>query len=110
KELTWVGVGAMLVVPTAVAGSLTVLPALLSLLGDRIERGRLPFLGKRGGRPSAPMSRIVDRVLRRPLVSLLVGGGLLVLLAVPAFALHTNNAGETALPQGLKIADTYDRM
>jgi putative drug exporter of the RND superfamily len=110
KELTSVGVGAMLVVATAVAGSLTVLPALLSLLGDRIERGRLPFLGKRRGRPSALMSRIVDRVLRRPLVSLLVGGGLLVLLAVPAFALHTNNAVETALPQGLKIADTYDRM
>jgi RND superfamily putative drug exporter len=110
KELTSVGVGAMLVVATAVAGSLTVLPALLSLLGDRIERGRLPFLGKRRGRPSVLMSRIVDRVLRRPLVSLLVGGGLLVLLAVPAFALHTNNAGETAVPQGLKITDTYERI
>ena len=110
KELTSVGVGAMLVVATAVAGSLTVLPALLSLLGDRIERGHLPFLGTRRGGPSALMSRIVDRVLRRPVVSLLVGGGVLVLLAVPAFALHTNNAGETALPQGLKIADTYDRI
>ncbi len=110
KELTSVGVGAMLVVATAVAGSLTVLPALLSLLGYRIERGRLPFLGKRRGRPSALISPIVDRVLRRPLVSLLVGGGFLVLLAVPAFALHTNNAGETALPQGLKITDTYERI
>jgi uncharacterized membrane protein YdfJ with MMPL/SSD domain len=110
KELTSVGVGAMLVVATAVAGSLTVLPALLSLLGDRIERGRLPLLGRRRGRPSALMGRVVDRVLRRPAVSLLVGGGLLVLLAVPAFALHTNNAGETALPQGLEITETHKRI
>jgi uncharacterized membrane protein YdfJ with MMPL/SSD domain len=110
QELTSVGVGAMLVVATAVLGSLTVLPALLSLLADRIELGSLPFLGKRRGRPSALVGRVVDRVLRRPVVSLLLGGGLLVLLGVPVFALHTNNAGETALPQGLKIADTYDRI
>jgi uncharacterized membrane protein YdfJ with MMPL/SSD domain len=110
KELTSVGVGAMLVVATAVAGSLTVLPALLSLLGDRIERGRLPLLGRGRGRPSALMGRVVDRVLRRPAASLLLGGGLLVLLAVPAFALHTNNAGEIALPQGLRITETHERM
>jgi uncharacterized membrane protein YdfJ with MMPL/SSD domain len=47
KELISVGVGTMLVVATAMAGSLTVLPALLSALGDRIDRGRLPFLGFR---------------------------------------------------------------
>jgi len=110
KELTSVGVGAMLVVATAVAGSLTVLPALLSLLGDRIERGRVPFLGGRGAGSSAAMGRLVERVLRRPVVSLVVATGVLVALAVPAFALHTNNAGETALPAGLKIADTYKRI
>jgi uncharacterized membrane protein YdfJ with MMPL/SSD domain len=100
----------MLVVAIAVAGSLTVVPALLSLLGDRIEHGRLPLLGRRRGRPSAVMGRIVERVLRRPVVSLVLAGGLLVTLAVPAFALHTNNAGETALPQDLEIAETYDRI
>jgi uncharacterized membrane protein YdfJ with MMPL/SSD domain len=110
KELTSVGVGAMLVVATAVLGSLTVLPALLSILGDRIERGRLPLLGPRRGRPSALMGRVVDRVLGRPVVSLVLGGGLLIALAVPALALHTNNAGETALPHGLKIAGTYERI
>jgi len=110
KELTSVGVGAMLVVATAVLGSLTVLPALLSLLGDRIERGRLPLLGRGRGRPSALMGRVVDRVLRRPAVSLLLGGGVLILLAVPAFALHTNNAGETALPRGLEITETHKRI
>ena len=110
KELTSVGVGAMLVVATAVLGSLTVLPALLSMLGDRIERGRLPLLGRRRGRSSALMGRVVEGVLRRPVVSLVLGAGLLVALAVPAFALHTNNAGETALPHGLKIAGTHERI
>jgi uncharacterized membrane protein YdfJ with MMPL/SSD domain len=110
KELTSVGIGAMLVVATAVAGSLTVLPALLSLLGDRIELGRLPLLGRRPGRPSLLMGRIVDRVLRRPAVSLVLGGGLLVALAVPAFSLHTSNAGETALPRGLEITETHERL
>jgi len=110
KELTSVGVGAMLVVATAVAGSLTVLPALLSLLGDRVERGRLPLLGRRRGRSSAVLSRVVERVLRRPAVSLVLATGALLVLAVPAFALHTNNAGESALPAGLKIAGTYERI
>jgi uncharacterized membrane protein YdfJ with MMPL/SSD domain len=110
KELTSVGVGAMLVVATAVAGSLTVVPAFLSLLGDRIELGRLPLIGRRRSRPSPLMGRIVDRVLRRPAVSLVLGGGLLVALAVPAFSLHTNNAGETALPRGLEITETHERL
>jgi uncharacterized membrane protein YdfJ with MMPL/SSD domain len=110
KELTSVGVGAMLVVATAVAGSLTVLPALLSLLGDRIERGRLPLLGERRGSSSPLLGRLVERVLRRPVVSVVLATGVLVALAVPAFALHTNNAGETALPAGLKIAGTYERL
>jgi putative drug exporter of the RND superfamily len=51
KELTSVGVGAMLVVATAIAGSLTVLPALLSLLGDRIELGRSSAGAEAGPRP-----------------------------------------------------------
>jgi RND superfamily putative drug exporter len=56
------------------------------------------------------MGRIVDRVLRRPAVSLVLAGGLLVALAVPAFSLHTNNAGETALPRGLEITETHERL
>jgi uncharacterized membrane protein YdfJ with MMPL/SSD domain len=110
NELTSVGIGAMLVVATAVAGSLTVLPALLSLLGDRVELGRLPFLGRRRGRRWSPMGKVVNRVLRRPVASLVLSAGLLVALAVPAFSLHTNNAGETALPRGLEITETHERL
>jgi uncharacterized membrane protein YdfJ with MMPL/SSD domain len=111
KELTSVGVGTMLVVATAMAGSLTVLPALLSKLGDRIDRGRLPLLGfRRQARESRVFGAVVHRVMRRPVLWLAVAGGTLVLLALPAFALHTNNAELTALPQGLEVTRTYERL
>jgi uncharacterized membrane protein YdfJ with MMPL/SSD domain len=111
KELVSVGVGTMLVVATAMAGSLTVLPAVLSKLGDGIDRGRLPFLGfRRQARESRVFGAVVDRVMRRPVAWLAVAGGLLVALAVPAFSLHTNNAELTALPQGLEVTKTYERL
>jgi uncharacterized membrane protein YdfJ with MMPL/SSD domain len=53
---------------------------------------------------------VVDRVLRRPVVWLALAGGLLVVLAVPAFSLHTNNAELTALPQGHEVTKTYERL
>ena len=111
RELLAVGVGTMLVIATAIAGSLTVLPALLSKLGDRVDRGRIPFLGfRREARDSRVFTAVVDNVLRRPVASLAVAGGLLVALAIPAFWLHTNNADQTALPQGSEIAKTYERL
>ena len=71
------------VVGVAMIGSLTVLPAMLSKLGDRVDRGRIPFLGRRLRR-ARRVARLVagslDRVLRRPLVAALLSGGLLVAL------------------------------
>ena len=52
---TGMAIGAIVVVGIAVAGSLTVLPALLSWLGDRVDKGRVPFLGRR--RAAAPRPR-----------------------------------------------------
>ena len=48
--------GTILVVAIAMFASLTVLPALLAWLGDRIDKGRIPFLGRRGGRPASHAS------------------------------------------------------
>jgi uncharacterized membrane protein YdfJ with MMPL/SSD domain len=111
KGLISVGVGTMLVVATAMAGSLTVLPALLSKLGDGINRGRIPLLGfRRQARESRVFGALVDRVTRRPAAWLAVAGGLLVVLALPAFSLQTNNAELTALPQGLEVTKTYERL
>ena len=80
------GVATMTVVAVAMLGSLTVLPALLSKLGDKVDRGRVPFVHRlrRDDGEGRIWGAIIDRVLRRPLVSALLAGGLLVALAVPA--------------------------
>jgi uncharacterized membrane protein YdfJ with MMPL/SSD domain len=109
---TGIAVATILVVAMAVLGSLTVLPALLSKLGDRIERGRVPLVSRRrrADGESRVWGAIVDRVLRRPLVSALLSGGLLVALAVPALGLHTSIPGADDLPQSLPIVKTYNRV
>ena len=84
-------VGTMMVVAVAMIGSLTVLPALLSKLGDRVEKGRIPFVHRLRSKSgeSRVWGAILDRVLRRPVVSAVTAGAILVALAAPAFMLNT---------------------
>ncbi len=104
--------GTVLVVAVALVASLTVLPALLSKLGDRVEKGRIPFLHRlrRPAGDSRVWAFVLDRVLRRPALSALVSGGLLVALAIPALSLHTANPGVDGIPKKLAILKTYNRM
>ena len=104
--------GTIMVVAVAVLGSVTVLPALLSRLGDKVMLGRVPFIGRRRERGENPRVSgwIMDRVLRRPVVAAVVSGGLLVALAVPAFSLHTAVPGLQGLPSGLPIVKTLNRI
>jgi uncharacterized membrane protein YdfJ with MMPL/SSD domain len=84
-----IAAGTIAVIACAVAGSVTVLPAVLELLGPRIDRGRIPFLPHLAvGNESRFWPAVVDRVLRRPLLSLTVAVALLVALAIPALRLH----------------------
>jgi len=106
-------VGTILVVGIAVLGSLTVLPAVLSKLGDGVEKGRVPFIGRmrhRNHGESRVWGWILDRVLRRPVVSLVVAGSLLIALAIPAVNMHTVNAGASGLPKDLEVTKVYDRI
>ena len=105
-------IGTIVVVAVAMIGSLTVLPAVLSKLGDRVEKGRIPFIGRRrqnGNGESRVWSAILDRVLRRPLISAIAAGGLLVALAIPALHMETKNAGADGLPQDLAVVETFNR-
>jgi uncharacterized membrane protein YdfJ with MMPL/SSD domain len=88
-------IGTMMVVAIAMIGSLTVLPALLSKLGDRVEKGRIPFVGRlrRKDGDSRVWGAILDRVLRRPVVSAVTATAILVALTVPAFTLNTASTG-----------------
>ena len=104
--------GTIVVVLVAMIGSLTVLPALLSKLGDRIEKGRVPLLGRLKARTAKLniWSRVVDSVMRRPVVWLVVASGFLVALAIPALGLHTAEGGTDTLPQDLAVVQTFNRV
>jgi uncharacterized membrane protein YdfJ with MMPL/SSD domain len=104
-----------IVVAVAMLGSLTVLPALLSKLGDRVDRGRIPFLGRRLERrrtsgESRVWAAVVRPALSHPLLTIVLAAGFLVLLAAPAFHLRTASPGVTDLPQNLPIIKTYKRI
>jgi len=105
------GMGTVLVVAIALVGSLTVLPAVLAILGDRVDRGRLPFARRLfGGNGSSRLwPAIVGGVLRRPLLWGGLATVLLVALAIPAFRLHTVNSGIQGLPNDLPVIKVYDR-
>src|SRR5687768_4335791 len=104
--------GTILVVAVAMLGSLTVLPATLSWLGDRVERGRVPFVSRlrRDDGEGRIWGKIVGAVLRRPVISLILSAGLLLALAVPALQLRTVQAGIDTYPQSLPSIQTYNRI
>ncbi|NUR59272.1 MAG: MMPL family transporter [Catenulispora sp.] len=105
-------VGTILVVGMAMLGSVTVVPALLSWFGDKIDKGRVPFLGKR--RTVARESRfwrfLVRRVVKRPLLWGVPAGLLLVALAIPGTGLKAENSGGADLTYGKPISHTLERL
>src|SRR5205809_930466 len=106
------GYATMIVVAIAMLGSLTVLPALLSRLGDRVERLHVPLVGRlrRDGGEGRVWGAIVDRVLQRPLLSAVLAGGLLLALAAPALQLRIATPGPDTFPKSLAVVKTYNRM
>jgi RND superfamily putative drug exporter len=104
--------GTIMVVAVAVIGSLTVLPALLSTLGDRVERGRVPLVGRLRNRfgDTGLWSRFLDRVLKRPLISAVVSAGVLVALAIPALGMETSLGGTEDYSRDIPAMQTYDRI
>jgi uncharacterized membrane protein YdfJ with MMPL/SSD domain len=104
--------GTILVVAMAVVGSLTVLPATLAWLGDRIEKGGVPIIKNQpwNAGESALWSRILNPVLRHPLISVVATAGLLIVLSIPAFSLHTANPGVQSLPQDISVIQTYNKI
>jgi uncharacterized membrane protein YdfJ with MMPL/SSD domain len=105
------GLATILVVAAAMLASLTILPALLARLGDKVEWGRIPFVGRRrDGGDSRFWGAIVTRVLRRPVVSVVLAAGLLLVIAYPALQLHTAQPAPDTLPPSLPIIKTYHRL
>jgi len=103
------GLGAILVVATAVLGSLTALPAALSLLGDRVEKLRVPWLSRRRDANSGRIwSAIATRTVRRPVLAFALSAGLLVGLAIPALGMETRLPSLKDLPRSIPAMQTFD--
>jgi uncharacterized membrane protein YdfJ with MMPL/SSD domain len=106
-------VGAILVGVVSVAAAATLLPALLGLLGDRVDRLRIPFVGTRssGGSPESTFwGAIVRRVLRRPGLSLALSVAVLLLAASPIFGMHIGTSGVTALPERFESRQGFEAL
>jgi RND superfamily putative drug exporter len=105
------GIATIIVVGIAMLGSLTVLPALLSKLGTRVDKGRIPFVHRlrNDGGGSRLWKAILTPALKHPVAAVAVAGGLLIALALPAFQLHTAQSGLEALPKNAPTVDTIQR-
>ncbi len=109
------GLGTIVVVAVAVLGAMTALPALIMSLSRRgwTEKGRVPFVSKRRHKnrgESRMWNAILNRVLKRPAVSAVVAGGLLVALSVPALHMEFKNPGIDGFSRSLPELKTYDRL
>ncbi|MCX4904569.1 MMPL family transporter [Streptomyces sp. NBC_00878] len=119
------GLASLMVVAVAMVGSVTVLPAVLSLLGTRVEKGRIPFLhpdkrrksngGSANGGSANGGSRFWTSVLRvvlaKPAISLVVATGALLAIAAPALGMKTQNLTlDQEFGDSLPIVKTYERV
>jgi putative drug exporter of the RND superfamily len=103
-----IAIGTMIVVAIAVLGSLTFLPALLSLLGKATDRARVPFLGRRqaAARPSRLWRAVVTAVTRRPLALGGLAAVALLALAAPLLTLNLQDPGINELPANVPVVRT----
>jgi uncharacterized membrane protein YdfJ with MMPL/SSD domain len=112
RTFTSLGIGAIMVVAVAMIGSLTVVPAMLAWLGDRVDKGRVPFLHRLRSKDgeSRVWGAVLARVLKRPALSAGLAAAALIALAIPAFSMHTVQTGTDDLPRKLEVMKVYDRM
>jgi putative drug exporter of the RND superfamily len=106
-----IGAGAIAVVLVAVAASLTLLPALLAVMGDRVDGLRVPVLFRRHRadleRTHGFWAGVARRVMVRPVASLLVAAGILVIAAVPLAGIRTGFSGISTFPDDIQSKQAF---
>jgi uncharacterized membrane protein YdfJ with MMPL/SSD domain len=110
-----IGIGTMIVVAVAMPGSLTFLPAMLAFLSRKnwLEKGRMPYITKRRHAfkgESRVWGAILTRVLKRPLASTVIAGGLLVALCIPALGIEFKDPGFDGYSRSQPVIQTHDRL
>src|ERR671937_2157231 len=106
------GIATMMVVGIAMLGSLTVLPALLSKLGDKVEKGKIPFLHRlrRDSGENRVWKKILAPAMRRPGIAAVVAGGALLVMALPVLNMHTAQSGLEMLPNSAPTVETINKV
>jgi RND superfamily putative drug exporter len=102
------GAGAVLIPLVSIAASATLLPALLSVLGPRVNRLRVVprgLLERRASGAPGMWSRLARAIMRRPVLFLAATGGILIALAVPALGLHLTSGDNRGTPRGTEASD-----
>ena len=97
------GLGAILVVIVSVAAGLTLLPAILMIMGDNVNRFSLPFRRQRQVREGEPQrrsnwDRFARAVMKMPVLSLLLAVGVLVAASIAYFDINTGTSGVSSFP------------
>ena len=106
------GAGAILVVIAAVLASMTLLPAILGLMGDKVNAIRIPLIQRRKvGQPAEASGGFwywtARAVMRRPVVSVVVAAGILLAAASSYLDINTGMAGVSAMPDGLRSKEAF---
>lgn len=103
--------GAIIVVVVSVMASLTLLPAILGLMGDKVNALRIPLVGRRAseqGNRGGFWDWVSRGVMRQPVLSLIVVVGLLVAVGIPAFGIETGQNGVSTFPDGLESKEGFE--
>ena len=111
KTFTSLASGAVMVVAVAMVASISVLPALMAWLGDRVDRGRLPRLRrKQRGEGEGMLAKVIAVVMRRPVVATVLAAGALIALSIPTLSMNTKVTSTKDLPHDVEVIQTYERI
>jgi RND superfamily putative drug exporter len=108
-------VGAILVVSFAILASLTLLPALMRLLGDKVNSLRLPLVGRLQqqydeSRPGGFWDRVASTVMKHPVIGVVGVTAVLVALSIPYFDLNAGSAGVSTFPDSFRSKQGFERL
>jgi RND superfamily putative drug exporter len=107
-----VAMAAALAVLFTMIAALTLLPALLTIVGRRVDRLRIPGLGSRGSSTAEDTRwfRWSREIQRRPVLSALLSGGLLLILCIPTLSLRLGATDAGSDPSGKTTRESYDLL
>ena len=107
------GIGAILATAVSVLAALTLLPAVLALVGDRVNALAVPFLHRsqhRAGEDGGFWSAVARVVMRHPTVALVASVAFLLTLAIPGLGLNTGSSGISTLPDSAPSKQGFELL